>query len=111
MKALIVAMLVAQVADAPLAVTDQPLDNDATAAVVALPMGHPAPFAGVLLTEEQAERTAGRVAAAEAERDALKAAPVLRPWVVVLVGVLAAGAAVAVTVGVYEGIKAKQPAP
>ena len=110
MKALIVAMLVAQVADAPVAVTDQPLDNDQSAAVIALPAGTPAPFAGVLLTEEQAIHTAQRVAAAEAERDELRAAPVLRPWVVVLIGVLAAGAGVATGFGIAQLVK-PQPQP
>ena len=106
MKALALALVLAQVVDVP--PPDAPMLSEL---VVTVDKGTPAPFAGVLLTDEQAIRTAKRVASAEAERDALKSAPVIPIWAAVVIGVISAGAAVAVTAGIYEFAKNKGAAP
>ena len=85
-----------------------PAFGQAADAPVALKKGDVAPVDGLLLPDAAAIAAAKRLAAAEAERDELRKAPVVAPWAVVLIGVLAAGVGVGVTVGIYEGLKAKQ---
>lgn len=93
MKALLLAVLLAQAADAPLVVEERP--------AMVLKAGEVVPFDGVCLTNGLAIRQAQRVAAAEAERDALKASHIGWPLVVgAVVGALLVGGAVGAGVAV-----------
>ena len=101
MKALLVALLVAQVADAPIAVVGQPLAPDPA---VLLPAGEALHYDAVCMNEPLAVANAKRVTAceatvAEAEKDFLISKPVLIGGVVgvFLVGITIGAAAVAAT--------------
>ena len=83
--------------EAPQTASDAPV-----VPVLVLEAGQAAPGRGLFLSEPQAIAQAKRVSACEAERDSLKANLGVPVWVVVAVGVIAAGGAAAVT---YAAVK------
>ena len=107
--ALLVFAFLAQVAE-PLPIADVPVAEvgHATAEVILLPQGEAAPFHAICMTEEKGIKEAKAKAGCAAEVEKLRDTHI-SPLVIVVVGVAAAVVAAAVTVGVYEGLRLRQP--
>lgn len=71
----------------------------------AQPSDAPCKAGDVVLTPEAAVEAARRLTAAEAKAEVYEKNPPLPWWGVVIIGVVAAGAGAAVTVGIYEASK------
>jgi hypothetical protein len=103
-KALFLVVLVlcapsyAQSADAPIAVVGQPLAPDPAKPCAAK-------SGDVVLTPEEAVKLGKRLADAEGKLSVYEKVNPLPWWGALLIGVVAAGAGVAVTVGIYEGTR------